>query len=179
MIIIPTSKPQNYYDYTGTPDKVIEPGNKEHLVKENELKFNMFSGWVQSPIYKELNDITLPKKYNKKNHIYIYNPLHTLSDKWGMTEFKIVGYTKKNSDKRVLAICEDTHPKAIFKLIYIEVVGTIDGVKAIDCGHVYNTTNDNYNKAKIGESYKGYRNSKWIKLDKAEYDFSGIYSENK
>ena len=44
MIIIPTSKPQNYYDYTGTPDKVV-PENGD-LVKDHEIKFNIFSGMV-------------------------------------------------------------------------------------------------------------------------------------
>ena len=98
-------------------------------------------------------------------------PKSSYSDNFGMMEYKVIGVTKKNSDKRILAICEDTNPNSIFKFIYIQIIGT----KAIDCGHVYNTTKDNFDKTDIGQSYKGYRNSKWIKLNPTDFKFDGVY----
>ena len=94
MIIVPKSKPHNYYDYTGTPDKVVE--RKENLTKGSEVKFNIFSGWVDYPIYKELNELDSKDltSYNKGGIIYIYQPNHTRSDKMGMRKFKLIGVTK-------------------------------------------------------------------------------------
>lgn len=121
--------------------------------------------------------MTLPKsKYKNKDNIYIYTPQHSLSDANGVMTYKIIGMTKKNSDKRILVMCEDLHPKAIFKHVYFEI--TDNG--SVDCGHIYPNTEKNFNGAKVGESYKGYRNSKWIKLDPRDYDFGGkVYYEIK
>jgi hypothetical protein len=163
MIIIPTSKPQNYYDYTGTPDEVITPSN-EDLVKDWEVHFSIFRGWVKKPIYKDISDVDTTK-CNKSGTIYRYAPQHSLADKFGMLKYKLVGATKKKSDKRILLIVEDTHKKAIFKHIYLEIK---DG-KVIDCGHVYNTTLENWNNCPVGSEYTGHRKSKWIKLDPDDY----------
>jgi hypothetical protein len=160
-MIIKTSKPQNYSDYNGTPDKISN--RKDNLTKGSEVKFNVFNGWVDYPIYKELSELD-PKdltSYNKEGIIYIYQPNHGCSDDWGMTKYKLIGVTKKKSDKRKLLIVEDLNPNVIFKTIYIEV----NGDKATDCGHVFNTTFDNWKDVNVGDEYKGYRNSKWIKLD--------------
>lgn len=176
MIIVPKSKPHNYYDYTGIPDKVVE--RKENLTKGSEVKFNIFSGWVDYPIYKELNELDSKDltSYNKGGIIYIYQPNHTRSDKMGMRKFKLIGVTKKKSDKRVLLIVEDLDKKAIFKHIYLEV----NGDKSTDCGHVFNTTFDNWGNCEVGGEYKGYRNSKWIKLDPNDFiNLTGIYSNTR
>lgn len=164
MIIIPTNKPHNYYDYTGTPDEITEvPKHKQPLVKDWEIKFNIFSGWKQTPIYKSLNEVIefVSLVCNKPGIIYHYIPQHTNADKFGMLKYKLIGATKKKSDKRILLIVEDTDPKAIFKHIYLEIVDS----KAIDCGHVYKDTFTNWDNCSIGGEYTGHRRTKWIKLD--------------
>ena len=167
MIIIPTSKPQNYYDYTGTPDKVV-PENGD-LVKDHEIKFNIFSGWTQYPIYKDLSEVDT-SKCNKRGIIYHYIPQHSHADKFGMLKYKLVGVTKKKADKRILLIVEDTDKRAIFKHIYLEIK---DG-KAIDCGHVYGGTLDSWNDCQVGSEYTGHRRAKWVKLDPNDYmDLTG------
>jgi len=163
MIIIPTSKPQNYYDYTGTPDEVITPSN-EDLVKDWEVQFSIFRGWVKKPIYKDISDVDTTK-CNKYGIIYHYAPQHSHADKFGMLKYKLVGATKKKSDKRILLIVEDTDKKAIFKHIYLEIK---DG-QLIDCGHVYKTTLDNWTNCQVGGEYTGHRRAKWIKLDPDDY----------
>jgi hypothetical protein len=165
MITIPTTKPHNYYDFNGTPDKVIP--RKDNLVKGSEVKFNIFDGWVDYPIYKDLNELepNIISKYDEKGIIYLYKPNHIHSDKWGMMNYKVIGATKKKKDKRTLLIVEDIHPKAIFKVIYLEIKDD----KAFDCGHVYNPTLDNWKDTDINDEYKGYRNSKWIKLDPNDF----------
>jgi hypothetical protein len=180
MITIPNivaiSKIQNKSEYTGTPDKVIE--RKDNLTKGSEVKFNMFNGWVDYPIYKSLNELDNKdiSKYNKRGIIYVYQPNHTRSDKWGMLKFKLVGATKKKNDKRILLIVEDLDKLAPFKHIYLEVNG--DG--STDCGHVFNTTFDNWKGVNVGDEYKGYRNSKWIKLDPNDFiNLTGKIYSNK
>jgi hypothetical protein len=75
-MIIKTSKPQNYSDYNGTPDKISD--RKDNLTKGSEVKFNMFNGWVDYPIYKELSEVDSKDltSYNKEGIIYIYQPNH-------------------------------------------------------------------------------------------------------
>jgi hypothetical protein len=176
-MIVKTSKIQSYSDYNGIPDKISD--RKDKLTKGSEVNFNTFEGWVDHPIYKELNELDSKDlvSYNKEGIIYIYQPNHGRSDDWGMTKYKLIGATKKKSDKRILLIVEDINPNSIFKTIYIEV----NGDKATDCSNVFNTTFDNWKDCILGGEYKGYRNSKWIKLDPNDFtNLTGkIYSSSK
>lgn len=159
--------------FNGTPDKVIPM--KKNLVKDTEVKFCVFDGWTEYPIYKSLSELNAKdyKKYNKKDHIYTYHPSHRDSDVNGIREYKVIGATMKKSDKRVLLIVENKNNTD--KLYY-----EINNDEAVYCGHVFLKTDENYNKVNIGEQYKGYRNSNWIKLDHTDYAdlFTKIYSES-
>jgi hypothetical protein len=157
-----TSKPQNYHDYTGIPDKVIQAN--ENLVKDYAVKFNTFSGWIKYPIYKDLLEVDT-SECNKPGIIYHYIPKHTCADKFGMMKYKLIGVTKKKSDKRILLIVEDTSKNPIFKHIYLEIVDD----KVIDCGRVYDNTFKSWDDCKIGSEYTGHRRAKWIKLDPNDF----------
>lgn len=180
MNVIKISKPSfNKTEFNGTPDKIIKSNKNPQLIAGTKIIHNIFDGWVQYPVYKDFSELDNKLfsfwKYSKTNHIYVYSPNHGLSDKLGILSYKVVGATKKKSDKRILLIVEDLTPKAIFKTIYLQ----IDGNKVIDCGHVFDTTHKNWNECNIGDEYKGYRNSKWIKLDPNDFtNLTGkIYSK--
>lgn len=171
-MIIKAYSPQNY---NGTPDKIL--ARKDKLVKDSKVKYNMFDGWVDYPIYKDLNELD-PKdftSYNKEGIIYIYQPNHTQSDDLGILKYKLIGATKKKSNKKILLMVEDLNPNVIFKTIYIEV----NDDKVIDCGRVFDKTFDNWKDCILGDEYKGYRNSKWIRLNPDDFiNLTGkIYSE--
>lgn len=177
MQVLKSNKVQSRTEFNGTPDRFIT--RKDNLTKDSYVKFNPFDGWVDYPIYFQLNEIdkSLLKKYNKKDFIYLYNPFYTHSDEMGITKYKVIGATMKKSDKRVLLIVEDLNPNRIFAYYYIQIENDI----AIDCGNVFDKTNDNYNSVEIGEEYKGYRNSKWIKLNVNDYKslFGKVYTSNR
>ena len=175
---IQTSKVSGYSDYRGVPDKVVK--RKENLTKGSEVKFNVISSkWIDFPIYKDLSELDSGDLvgYNEVGFIYVYNPKHVDSDKMGILKFRLLGVTRKKSDKRVLLIVEDMCPKATFKTVYLEV----EGDNVIDCGRVFNTTFSNWKDCEVGVEYKGYRNSKWIKLDLEDYlNLTGkVYNEIK
>jgi hypothetical protein len=169
------SKIQPKREFEGIPDKVIKSDKNPVLISGSELKHNLFDGWVEWPTYKDFNEVdpVLFKSYNKKDMIYIYSPMHTCSDKMGILTYKVIGVTKKKSDKRVLLIVEDINKSAVFKKIYLE----INDNSVFNCGQVFPKTDDNYNIVGIGDEYKGYRNSKWIKLDPNDFKdtFGKIY----
>jgi hypothetical protein len=166
----PASKPE-------PNDLVYSVPMKEKVLLTTEIKWNHFNGWTEYPIYKKLTDIdpTLFEGYNKPDSIYSYSPNHTLSDDMGVMEYKVIGATKKKSDKRVLLICEDIRPDAIFKTIYLQ----IDKNVVTNCGRVFDTTQNNWEQCSIGDEYKGYRNSKWIKLNHNELSdlFGKVYQD--
>lgn len=163
MITIPTAKPQNYYDYTGTPDEVIEPSH-EDLVKDWEVYFSIFRGWVKRPVYKDMSEVDT-SKCNRPGLVYRYAPQHPHADEFGMLKYRLVGATRKKSDERTLLIVEDLHEEATFNRLYVEIK---DG-KLIDCGPVYDTTLENWTACPVGSEYTGHRRAKWIKLDPNDY----------
>jgi hypothetical protein len=176
---VKTVQPKTKSDFNGTPDDVIKSTKVIHLIKGSKLKHNIFSGWVEYPVYKELSELDpkLFKDYNKSDMVYIYAPSHGRSDNMGILSYKVVGATKKKSDKRILLIVEDMDKKANFKRVYLEIIDD----SAIECGHVFNSTDENYNTVNIGDEYKGYRNSKWVKMDPNEFKdkFGKIYKNKK
>ncbi len=146
----------------GPNDVVFSVNMKDKVVESTEVKWSHFNGWTEYPIYKKLNavDSNQLKPYNKEGVIYVYNPQHTFSDEMGVLEYKLLGATKKKSDKRVLLIVEDLHPNATFKQVYFEVRND----KVVYCGQVIPETLINFNSVNEGLEYAGFRRSKWVKL---------------
>jgi len=95
----------------------------------------------------------------------------------GVLEYKLLGVTKKKSDKRVLLIVEDIHPNATFKQVYLEVRND----KVVYCGQVVPETLINFNSVNEGSEYTGFRRSKWVKLNVNDYQsFTGkVYEDVK
>ena len=178
MIVVKTNKTLIKSDYTGTPDKIIS--RKEKVCKGSEIYFNVFDGWVDKPIHKQLSEIDTSdlSQYNQPGYIYVYQPNHIYADDMGIMTYKVIGATYKKADKKVRLIVEDTYSsfgRTIPKYFVIE-----DG-KAVDCGNGFVPTMEAYNKAEIGEEYTGYRRAKWMKLDLNDYShlFGKVYQDSR
>jgi hypothetical protein len=152
-------------EFNGVPDKVIP--RKESLVKGSEVKFHIFDGWVDYPIYFTLDELdkTNYKNYNRKKYLYIYFPEHSGSDAKGILKYEVVGVTKRKSTKDILFIVKEKDFRGNDYHQYYR----IDGENIISHGPVFTNTLDGFNKSDVGDEYKGYRNAKWIKLDLDEY----------
>ena len=166
MKVIKTSTIKSKTSFAGTPDFFI-PRNK-NLVKGSKIEFSIFKGWVDYPIHKTLDELNPKdlKPYNKEGLIYVYSPKYTTSDKMGIVTYKLVGVTNKKKDKRIMLIVKEiTNEPFRDRLTYLDVKDNeID-----DCGWVYQTTLENFNKANFNEEYLAHRNAKWVKLNPDDF----------
>jgi hypothetical protein len=180
MIVIKANKTMIKSDYTGTPDKIIDRNKK--VCKGSEIYFNVFDGWVDKPIYKQLSEIDPSQlsQYNQPGYIYVYQPNHVYADDMGIMTYKVIGATYKKADKQVLFIVEDKYTFTSDKRELTAYINIKDG-KAVDCGNGFIPTMEAYNKAEIGEEYTGYRRSKWCKLDPNDYSnlFGKVYQDSR
>lgn len=144
---------------------VYQEPTKDKIVKGTYQENHFLRGLIERPIYKDLNELDTDdlKKYNQSGVIYGYNPNRSLSDDMGIIEYKLIGATKKNRDKRTLLIVEDMSQvhNMTFKYVYLEIVDDV----IIYCGRVMENTMNNFNSVNIGDKYKGWKNSGWLKLD--------------
>lgn len=180
MIVIKANKTMIKSDYTGTPDKIID--RNEKVCKGSEIYFNVFDGWVDKPIYKQLSEIDPSQlsQYNQPGYIYVYQPNHVYADDMGIMTYKVIGATYKKADKQVRLIVEDKYTFTSDKKELTKYF-TIEDGKAVDCGNGFIPTMEAYNKAEIGQEYTGYRRSKWRKLDPNDYSnlFGKVYQDSR
>lgn len=150
-----------------TDEEVTVIQRKDAVLKDTKIEWNIFKGYCEYPIYKHLAEIDKEQlsQYNDKNILYVYNPNHLHGDDNGIHKYKLLGVTYRRTQKRTLLIVKNMDTRAIFKQIYLQ----IEGDKVIDCGHVFPDTLEQFKGVEIGETYKGYRNATWQKLDKSKF----------
>lgn len=176
---VSTQTPLNQNEYTGTPD-YIRP-RKQHLVKSTYIEYNYIAGYIEEPVYKELNEISPDdlKGYDDKRMVYLYIPEHHyITDSMGIKTFEIVGATRKKSDKIVRLLAKDitkSNTQPTNDIIYL----VIEGSKCTDCGRMYDDTKQRYDMANYGEEYTASYRAKWIKenVDDFKYLFGKIYHD--
>jgi hypothetical protein len=160
-ITIEKARAINAYPYNGTPDRIIE--HNKDVLKSIKIKFCCIYGWEQWPVYLKLNEIDPSKlvKYNDTNKIYLYMPNYVspITDNMGIVEFELYGACSKK--KEIYLILKNINEKLSKYLEYF----IIQNDALVMAGDVFPNTLVEFDNAKIDDFYKGYRNSKWQKLD--------------